>query len=53
MCRTGYEGGEQQVLDVPETNDEWYINGFSISQKDGFGLIEQPIRVRNSVVFNL
>ncbi|XP_043206412.1 CD109 antigen-like [Amphibalanus amphitrite] len=39
----GYEGGEQQVLQVPEVNDDWYINGFSISQKHGFGLIEEPI----------
>ncbi|XP_037068259.1 CD109 antigen-like [Pollicipes pollicipes] len=39
----GHEGGEQQVLDVPETNDDWYINGFSISQKDGFGLVEEPL----------
>ncbi|XP_037085494.1 complement C3-like [Pollicipes pollicipes] len=39
----GYQGGEQLVLEVPETNDDWYINGFSISQKDGFGLIETPL----------
>lgn len=45
LKNTGYEGGEQQVLVVPETNDEWYINGFSISQKHGFGLVETPIYV--------
>ena len=42
----GYLGGEQLVLEVPETNDDWFINGFSISQKDGFGLLDSPIHVR-------
>jgi len=34
------------TLDVPETTDSWFVNGFAMSKTNGFALIDSPIPVR-------